>query len=85
MASKGWCTSFRLWALEDYYATQEVFGVRNPPGMSFSKAFGKKFRLQKISRHANTELKVEVVKMNTETFDWAFTPANNYIVYKYLG
>ena len=74
-----------LWTLEDYYATQEVFGVRHPPEMLFSKAFSKQFRLPKISRHTNTELKVEVVKMNTEMFDWAFTPANDYIVYEYLG
>ena len=77
--------ALRLWTLEDYYATQKVFGVRHPSMMSFSKAFSKKFRLLKISCHANTELEVEVVKMDTKTFDWVFTPANNYIVYEYLG
>ena len=77
--------TFRLWKLEDYYATQQVFGVRHPSMMLFSKAFGKKFRLLKISCHANTELEVEVVKMDTKTFDWAFTPTNNYTVYEYLG
>ena len=74
-----------LWTLEDYYTTQKVFGVRHPSMMSFSKAFSKKFRLLKISRHANTELEVEVVKMDTKTFDWAFMPVNNYIVYECLG
>ena len=77
--------TLHLWKLEDHYATQKVFRVRHPSMTSFSKAFSKKFRLPKISCHANTELEVKVVKMDTKTFDWVFMPMDNYIVYEYLG
>lgn len=75
----------RLWTLGDYHTTQKVFGVRHSPETSFSKAFANKFRLPKISRCPDTALKVEVVEMDTKTFDWAFAPTNEYIVYEYLG
>ena len=58
--------TLHLWTLEDYYTTQKVFGVIHPSMTSFSKGFGKKFRLPKFSHHTNTELEVEVVEMDTK-------------------
>ena len=75
----------RLWVPAEYEETHQVFRVSYDQGISFSDVFAQGFSLPKISRRPGGDLEVEVVVMNTETFDWAFTEMNRYIAYEYLG
>lgn len=83
----GKATAPRLWSPEEYEETQKVFRVSYNGGTPFTEAFAGKFKLPKVSRpYANSaELEVEIVEMNTQTFDWAYTETSDYVIHEYLG